>query len=216
MGAAAIPLIVSALGAGAGAYNADRTARRQDDAAAAGIQTQQLRQREADQRIDQEIGAVERSSPEAERQAATDQFLQQLRTSRGAIAGDTGGALGGASDRFAQDSAAATAGVQNFGERAANVLGRIRAPVDQRQREAVGFGRASSDIGQIARTASGDDFLNRLRLSGIRRNPWIDAAGETAQAYARGAASRARPPGLDAGWGSGANANNALADAGFG
>jgi hypothetical protein len=48
-----------------------------------------------------------------------------------------------------------------------------------------------SDVAGVAREASGDAFLNRLRLSGIQRDPWMDAAGEVAQTAGAGIAANA-------------------------
>lgn len=212
-----VPLAVGALSAGAGAYNADRTARKQSAAATQGILQQQARQREATARVNQQIGAVERSTPEGERAAATDAYLAQLRANRAGVEGSP--TLGG-SDRFRADTDAAKVDIQNYGTNAAKTLASIDAPLNQRITESRGVGRAGVDLNRIAGEAQGDDFLNKLRMSQIRRNPWIDAASQIGTSYAKGAASRMKP--LDpyglsfSDIGAGRSANTALADAGFG
>lgn len=190
MGAAAIPLVVSALSAGAGAYNADRTAKRQSEQATRGILQQQSRQREATNRVNQQIGEIGQSSPEDERAKATDDYLAQLRNNRAQTQGPS--TLGG-SDRFQRDAASAAADIQNYGQNQADILARITAPSEQRRGEGYSIGRAGTDIGMIGNFASGDDFLNRLRMSQIRRNPWIDAASQVGMSYARGRAGRMLP-----------------------
>lgn len=214
-GAELIPYAVAALSAGAGAYNADRTAKRQSEAATRGILAQQAKQREATARVNQQIGEIGQSTPEDERAAATDQFLAQLRANRAQTEGPQ--TLGG-SDRFRQDTEAAKVGIQNYGENAANVLARMTAPIEQRRGEGYGIGRAGVDIGTISNAAAGEDFLNRLRMSQIKRNPWIDAASQVGMSYAQGAAGAMKNPNAFSfnQFGSGAAANSALRDAGFG
>lgn len=183
--AAWVPLVVGALSAGASAYNTREVAKDQDQAAAAGIKLQAQHQREADDRVSQEVSAMEQSSPEASRKQATDAFLGQLRRTRGqAVAGGPAGA----SDRYQQDLQTASGDVQNFGTQVAGTLARINAPALQRQGEAQGFARLSTDLGTIGRNAGGDAFLNQLRLNSIRRNPWIDAGAEIGTGVAGGMA----------------------------
>jgi hypothetical protein len=178
-----IPLAIAAAGSGASAYNADRTAKRQDQAAAAGIRQQGVRQREADRRVDTELDELAGSNPEAERRAANDQFMAQLQATRGTATGSTPG-VPGAAARYGEqvstnaDASAATAA------KVADLMSRVSSPLLQRQREGQGFARSATDIGMIGRAAAGDDFLNQLRLRAIRPNPWIDAAGGVAQGYA--------------------------------
>lgn len=191
-GAFWVPALISAVGAGAGAYETRRVAKKQDALAAEGIRQQSMRQREADARISQELGALERSSPEAERAKALDDYVAQLRATRANAAG--GGAVPGASDRYQTDEAGARADIQNFGEKVAGTLARINAPGFQRQREGFGINRLGGDIGGISRAAQGDDFLTQLRLSRVGRNPWVDAAAQGLQGLGQGMAGRAAAP----------------------
>lgn len=183
--AAWVPLVIGAISAGASAYNTRQVAKDQDQAAAAGIRMQAERQREADERVSQEVSAMEQSSPEASRKQATDAFLGQLRRTRGqAVAGGPAGA----SERYTQDLQSASGDVESYGAETADTLGRINAPGLQRQAEGQGFARLSSDLGTIGRNAGGDAFLNQLRLGSIRRNPWIDAGAEIGTGVAGGMA----------------------------
>lgn len=172
-----IPLALAAAGTGAQVYNTRQTAKREDNAAAAGIRQQAARQQQADQRVSQEVGAVERSTPEESRRAAASQFLNQLRQTQ-AQAID-GGAPGAVSGRYAGDAAGAEGDVAEFGRQTADTLARISAPGMQRQQESQGFGRLGNDLGQITNAANGDAFLQQLRQRAAgARNPWIDAAGQ--------------------------------------
>lgn len=184
--AAWVPLVIGAISAGASAYNTRQVAKDQDNAAAIGIQNQAKKQREADDRVSAEVEAMNQSSPEASRKQATDAFMTQLRRTRGqAVAGGPAGA----SDRYTADLASAEGDVNQFGTTTADTLARINAPALQRQGEAQGFARLSSDLSQIGRAAGGEQFLNELRLRSIRRNPWIDAGASIGGGVAGGMAS---------------------------
>lgn len=186
------PYLIAALGAGAGAYNTYDTARRQDRVAAQGITQQAGRQRQVDARLNQEMGVLEASSPEAERGKALDEFLQQLRANRGAATG--GVAVPGGSDRYQTDVNASQADIGNYGTRAAGILSRISAPGRQRTNEAISAGRTAADVGVIGRSASGDEFLNQLRYGNTVRNPGIDAFGQVAQGAGSAMATRTGMP----------------------
>lgn len=182
-----IPLVLSAVSAGASAKNAHDTAKRQDNEAAAGIAAQAGRQRQADSRVSEEVQALDASNPEAERAAATNDFLGQLRQARGDQYNTN--AVGASSDEFSTDAKKGASNVVDFGKKQAGTLARISAPGRQRTNEQVSFGRLGSDLGQIGRGAEGDAFLSQLRLRGISRNPWIDAASQLGQGAANGMAS---------------------------
>jgi len=187
--AAAIGLALSAAGAGATAYNAHQTAKQQDEVAAQGIRQQASRQRDLDSRVNQEVKNVQASNPDAERQKSTADFLAALRR-RPDVAGGIGGATSG---RYAEDSADAGGEVEDFGRRAADSLARIQSPLQQRQNETQGFSRLATDIGSVARNASGDQFLNQLRQRSIAGNPLVEGLGQLATGA--GSALATRQPG---------------------
>jgi hypothetical protein len=66
---ALIGAALSAAGTGAGAYNQYKTAKDTERQALVGMNQQRLKQREIDERLNTEIGALEQSSPDDERQA---------------------------------------------------------------------------------------------------------------------------------------------------
>lgn len=179
-----VPAIISAIGAGASAYQTRQVAKDQDQAAAQGINAQARKQREIDERVSSEIGALEGSSPEDERAQAMDKYMTQLRSARGNMRGDAEVPTAGA--RYQQDAATSKAAIGNFGEKVADILARVQAAGDQRRNEGFSFARTGSDVAGVAREAQGEDFLNRLRMGGIQRNPWVDAGGQALGGIASG------------------------------
>jgi len=213
MGVETIGLALTALGAGAQQYNTKRAADSQERTALAGLRAQGRAQQDIDARVAQEVGALEGSSPEDERAEALDQFMRTLRSARSQTHG--GDAPGGA--QYGRDMAASRAGIDNYGQRLAGVLARIRGGVDQRRSERTGFARAASDVGASAREAQGAEFINKLRAANATRSPWLDAAGQMAQnagAAMMGAVREDGPPALEPGlrrdpWGGAPSASSA-------
>lgn len=204
----AIALALAAAAAGASYYNTQRTARRQDDAAAAGIRAQSSRQRQADAQVASMIDQQAGSSGADEQASVLDQYMQQVRAAK---AGSTTGLsqAGNVSDAARTAEADAALGVGQYGQKTAGLLAAMDAPMLSRQNEAVARARGAVDLERIGRFAQGDAFLNQLRLQGVRRNPWLDAFAS----FAGGASS-----GIGAG-GAGAAANTSGASSfgsGFG
>jgi hypothetical protein len=183
---AAIPFIIAALSAGAGAYQTKRVADSQEKATLSGLRTQREKQREIDARFAQEIGDLEQSSPEDERQQSMEQFMEALRSSRAQRGGGTDIPTG--TDRYDADLAAGRAGIQNYGAKLSDILSRIQGGLQQRQNESIGFNRAGSDVDAVARAARNQDALTRLRYGTIARDPWLDAASELGMGVAGGMA----------------------------
>lgn len=199
-----VPLLLSAAGAGVSGYNSYDAAKRQDRAAAAGIRQQQARQQEANARINQELGSLEKSNPNAEREMATDEFLQQLRATRGAAEGPS--SVPTASGRAAQEAATGKAAIANYGQERGRTLAGIAAPTRQRQAEGRGLSRMGSDVAQTANFAQGDKFLNDLRIKSIQKDPWLDALGTVLSAA--GAAYGMAGAGAGAGLGTGSSTSS--------
>lgn len=195
-----VPLVISALGAGASAYNTNQTAKRQDQVAAEGIRQQASRQKEADQKVAGEVDALKASNADAARKESTNDFLAQLRrTASVAQGGD--GITGAANERFLTDTADANTGIKDYGQRAASILGRIAAPGRQRMAEGQSQARLASALSVIGRGSEGDAFLNNLRLRGVNRNPWIDAGASIAGGAAGGMADSGYGAGVPAKYG---------------
>jgi hypothetical protein len=187
-----IPLALAAAGTGVDMYNTKRANDKRDDLAAQGLRRQREHQRNANARISEQLGALENSSPEASRDAALNEYLTQLRSARGSATGAVQN-VPGASKRYAADVEGNQAAIGNFGQRVAGTLSRISAAGRQRQQEAIGSGRMMADVAGVARDASGDDYVNRLRIASVQANPWLTGLGALLKAagFAAGAASPA-------------------------
>ena len=183
--AAWVPLLVAAIGGGASYYNGVKTANKQDQVLAEGIREKGRRQQGADAKVNELIQKTGDSNAEGDKSQALQQYMQQLSASRGQANGGLG-QLSGVSDAYQKDSANAALGIQDYGGKIAGLMSRIDGPMAQRRRE----GNDQADFGvaidQIKRFAEGDDFLNRLKLNGVRRNPLLDAFSAAASGYASG------------------------------
>lgn len=178
---------MAAVGAGASYKAQDDMLRRQDENVAQGIRIQSARQREADQRVAQEVSNLENSSPEDMQRKATDAFMEQLRRTRNASRGEA--AVGALSDAYTEDTAKSASDVDRYGANQAGIMGKINAAGLQRVAEGVSRSRAGSDLGLIGRASNADQFLTELRARNMRANPWLQAGGQILQGAASGMAS---------------------------
>lgn len=183
--AAWVPWAMAALSAGASVYNAEQTAKRQDNELARQIIAQGERQRAADKIVQDAVLRQGQSSPDEARQSSLDQYLTQLQRTQGQAASGLD-QLGAVSDRFSEDSEDAAGDIAATGQRTADIMSRIDAPLLQRQEEGIAFGRLGGDIARVGALSDSDRYLGDIRMRGIRRNPWIDAAAAAAQGYASG------------------------------
>ncbi|KIQ21547.1 hypothetical protein [Xanthomonas campestris] len=118
-----------------------------------------------------------------ERGTAATQYLQQVRAAQGAASNGLRQA-GAVSDAYQQQSNDAALGIADYGSSVANLMARIDAPQQQRQREAIESAQLGTDLGMIGRRSANDDFLTKLKLQSVRPNPWLAAAGQTASGAA--------------------------------
>lgn len=181
-----VPYVLAAAGTGAQVVSDQSQRNDQARATEVGLDQQKARQDEADAAVNAEIGALQRSTPEAQRQEAADSFITQLRRSNASSQGDV---PVGASEQFQTDTAAAEQGVTDFGTRTANLMARISAPVRQRQVEGQGMSRLASQLATVGRNSQGDDFLAQLRLQRATGNPGLEAAGQFLTGVGTGMAS---------------------------
>lgn len=170
----ALGLAAMAASAGAQYYNTERTADRQDRTLADNIINQGRKQQVADTAVNEEVRELQASTAADERAQRLSEYMDVVAKKRGnAEAGLTPG-LG--SERFQSDAADATKATQGYAGKMADLMARIDAPGLQRQGEGFGYGKLATDLGLIGREASGQAFLDQLRLSRIKRDPWLDAA----------------------------------------
>lgn len=199
-----IATAVAALGAAYQGYSQYETGKKQDRQLARQINRQSRNQERADAEVAQLLGERATSSAEPERREAASGYLERARAAQAAASRGLGQS-GAVSDSYRAASNDAALGISDYGTRAANLMARIDAPVQQRQREALQSGDLSTRLGLIGRQAGSDDFLGQLQLQSIRPNPWLNAAAQAAQGAARGMAGNTRAAasaGTTAGFGS--------------
>ena len=169
-----IAMAAMAASAAANAVNTRNTARRQDAQAAQGIRSQADIQRRADAKVNEHVAELQGSNAEGERKQRMADYMAQLTRNRSSIAGGLQPGIGG--DAFQSDAQTALEGVDAKAMGDAGLLARMDAAGMQRQREGTAAGHLGTDIGMIGRESKGQQFIDDLRLRGIRRNGGLDLA----------------------------------------
>ncbi len=174
MGAAALPIALTLAGGAVSEFSNRRTAKKQDREIAQGIIKQGKIQDESKAALDKTLNFAESSQPEPFRADLQGNFLKQLRAAGASVNDDT---PGGVSDAFKSRSTAAKGESNALAESVAGLFARIDAPGQQRQAEQFRFGDNAITNSILARNSAQEDFLARLRASGIRPNPFLKVAG---------------------------------------
>lgn len=177
-----MPLVAAAIGAGTTVYNTKQTEKRQDNALAGQLRSQSEKQRRADQKTSELIAKEAQSTDADERKSSLANFTDAIQAHKASAAKSTQ-SQGDVSEAFKAAGSNAALGMTDYAGKIAGLLSSIDAPTQQRQNDAFVRGRYATNIDNIRRFSSGDDFLSQMRLRGIRRNPWLDAAGQVAGAY---------------------------------
>ena len=172
-----IELALLAAAAGASAYNTQRTARRQDRALANKIRTQGRKQQEADAKVNAELDTMRQSNPAQDRAATLAEYVNQVRANAGQMTA-LGRQAGNVSDAYAQAANDAALGVASETDARAGLMAVQDGVGRQRDREGRSMVGLGTELGLIRREADGLAYLDDLRISGIRRNPWLDAASQ--------------------------------------
>lgn len=183
-----IALGITLLGAAASAYNTQQTAKKQDRALAAQINQQGQKQQQASAKIAEALAAQAQSDSVDEQAQQMDSYLATLRQGQQNAGLNTG--PGGFSDAYRQGTAEAGQQLGEYGAERAGVLSRIDAPRLQRQNEGILFDTLGNELRMIGREASGQNYLDQLRLNSIRRDPWLDALSGVATSYGGSMAGR--------------------------
>jgi len=170
----AIALALAAAAAGTEYVNTENTADRQDNAAAQAIQNQSKIQKQADTTVDAAVSKLAASNASDARTARLQDYLQVLRQNKGST--DAGLTPTVGSDAFRTDAASAANDTNAYAQKTAGLLSRIDAPQIQRQQEGFDYGNLATDLGLIGRESQGQNFLDQLRQSRIRRNAKLDLA----------------------------------------
>jgi hypothetical protein len=173
--------------AGLGALNSYRTADKQDKIMKLILERRARQQEELDRMIMGEVGMQRSETPEAERAEAMNEFVGQLRATRAAQPSSYG-ARGQVSTRETQGMDELQAGLGQFAGREADITARLDAPGRMRQNQALRTGRLGTGLREQTRKMESSDFLDQLRLSRARRNPWLDLASSVLGGIGQGRA----------------------------
>lgn len=173
-------LILTATGTGAQVANQQAALRRQDREAARGIRRQGQIQEDANQRVQEQVSDIERSTGETERAEVLEGFLTALRQAQEPIEGGLE-PVAGADPRFAESVEGGRTALRRGGAARAGRLSRIDAPAFQRLNERVSLARTGSDLNEARRRSAAEDFLTRLRVSEEQPNQFVDILGSVAR-----------------------------------
>ena len=179
---------IAVVSTAANMYNQEQVAKRQDQNAAMQIRNQSAQQQKAESKIGDMLKQLQGSNSQDEEKQRMDQYLTTLQ--QGAQANGINQGVGGFSDAYRTDAAAAAAGLEDFGAQRAGLLARTDAPGLQRTGEGILFDNTATDIRGIGRDANQQQFLDNLALNAIKPNPWISAAADLGMAYAGGMAGK--------------------------
>ena len=193
MGVAA-PIIMSLASAAMTQYNNQQVAKKQDNILAQQLQRNALRQQEADQAVGDTIRERATQGGEGERASIGAQYLDQVRAAQSNAQRGLG-QVGAVSNAYQQDANNAALGIGDYGAQMSDLMARIDAPTQQRQREGIADAQTAMDLDQIGRRSRADDYLANLRLQGVQRNPWLDLAS-SAMGIGAGFASQMGQPSL--------------------
>jgi len=193
VGAAAVPLILTAVGTGAQMYNTAQTEKKTRKALDQQLASQRERDAQGDAIVRDVISKTSASSPDEPRAQAMDLYRKAIASGQpNATQGLN--QVGNVSDRYAEASQDAANDILGAANVRANQLANIDAPLSQRMTEGIRFGRAGSDIGLLVDAAKGDSYIHDLRLKrAATRDPWLDAFGSLAQGYGQGMAGGSSP-----------------------
>lgn len=166
-------LALAAMAAAAGsAYNTHQTAKKADAVAAEGIRDQSERQRQVNAEVNKTIDEIGAGDAEGARKTAGKQYLDQVQ--RSLSQANAGLAQRGLSSEFDARAGGAAAANAQYGADTAGLLARMDAPTLQRQAEGNVMGNTGMDLSRIAGDVQGAQFVNDMKLKGVRRNPYID------------------------------------------
>lgn len=200
----AIALALAAAAAGTSYYNTQQTTKRQNQATIESIKNQRGIQDEANAKVQRVLSDVEASSPTGERERAAGEYLKQVQLAQQVAR--QGLSQRGLSDEYDEGAAQAGDKAQDYATMIGGLMSRIDAPTNQRTREGFTFGDLSTDVGLTQAKSRGQQWVDALKLKGIRRNPYLDAAAAAmngASSYAGSGAGGATTDGWSSLTGSG-------------
>jgi len=193
MGQAAIPILLTLAGSGVSIANTNRTARKRDEANAEGIRRQAEEQRLANAKINETLDFFEKSGPDDIRESLSSRFKRQLALKKqDAFSGFE--TAGGSSDAFKALVADRKGDISGQADVLQGLFADIDAPSEQRLLEGFERGDLGSDLSVTKRNSRAEDFLTRLRVASIRRNPLLDLLSAGLSGAGQGAAFGGKTP----------------------
>lgn len=178
-----VPIVLAAASTAATVANTRSTARKQDNIAAEGIRKQAKTQSDANARLNRTLQAAQESNPDDVQKKAQEQYMAAIRRQQGqATKGLKASGIGSAD--YSESAGKAANDSVDYASTIGNLMSRIDAGAAQRLNEQFSYGNLGMDLDVLNRNVGQDDFLTRLRLQGVRRNPWLDAGAAAASGYA--------------------------------
>ncbi len=187
----ALPLLLSAGGTALQQYGASQDRRDQLQRTIEDQRRNEALNAEAGQRVSQEVKNVAAANPDAERQAAQNDFMDALRKAKVSNGGADFGGVPGASDRFAADTASAQDAATAQGRALSGNLAAIDAPQYARIKENRGLTDTATDLGLIDQRGRGQDFLSQLRAARAPNNSGLESIGGGIAAFGNAYGQRA-------------------------
>jgi ATPase subunit of ABC transporter with duplicated ATPase domains len=185
-----VPLAIAAASAGVQYYNTRQTAKKQDNTLAAQLRADADKQKQADAQTQQLIAKTRSSTDADEKAGSLAKFTQAIQANQ-ANATRPLQTQGAVSDAYKKAGSDAALGIASKAGGLADLVSSIDAPTQQRQNDVRDLDDFKTNIGMIRRDSAGDDFLSQMRLRGIKRNPWLDAASQVGTSYASNYGGRA-------------------------
>jgi len=181
---------LAVVAAGTQYYNTQQVAKKQDNQLAQTLRQQGMLQQKANANTQDLINKTAASNDTGAKANLLSQFMQQMQQQSGNTKAGLN-QVGNVSSAYTKAANDASSGISAYGGNQAGLLSSIDAPAVQRQAEAAQQLQYGTDINAIKHQSSALDFLNQMKLRGIRANPWLtavsQAAGGASGAFAGGA-----------------------------
>ena len=167
-----VPIVMSLASAGVNEYSNRKTASKRDRDIAAGIRKTSETQEKANQRINQNVDELSKSTAQPHKDTLQGQFIDRInKVRKQALSGLN--TEGGTSDAYRDAAGNAKVGAIDYGGAISSLLAGIDAAGNQRQAENKEFGNTGEDLLKFKRDADQDSFIAQLRASRHRNNPLL-------------------------------------------
>lgn len=195
---------IALVGAALEAKNQSDAIKQQDRATAAGILQRMQANRDKSAAIQKALANLRQSSDQPAVAQGNQDYLRALQSAQ--PMGNQPAQVGALSDAYRQAAGAADASSKALADKTAGLMAITDAPALQRQGEGVAIGRLGSTLAGIDSNANDLTNQTRLKVAGIRANPWINLVAAGMKAYGTGAlAGGGINPGSSASAGGGAS-----------